>query len=290
MARFGQWLDDLEWEATGQPSPAAKRLVKRVVRPLVRAAFRPTITGLEHLPAERPFIVVANHSAGIALAELMSLVALWPDMLGDEVPLAGFAHPAGFQSKAGRWMHRHLGTVPSTQKGATAALADGISLMVFPGGDYECQRSFWESNTVDFGGRTGFLRIAREAGVPIVPLGIRGSHHTVPFIFGRSELLANVLILPKFFGVRRWALSGLGIAGALGISRLRLPVAAKVVMAAAWMGSPLIFLPVFPATLKFRIGPALTMADLFGPDGDRTLEDVRDEVERAVQSLVDQLK
>lgn len=288
MARFGSWLNELEWTAVGQPSESARRLVKKVIGPMVKAAFRPSIEGVENMPTDGPFMVVANHSAGVALAELMSLVVLWSDKKGDDFRIAGFAHPSGFQVAAGRWIHSHLGTVPSTFDAGIAALAAGISLMVFPGGDYECQRPFWKANEVDFGGRTGFLRMARQAGVPIVPLGIRGSHHTTPGIFGRSELLANALVVPKLFGVRRWAVSGLGIAGAVGISRLRVPVLLRVALAGAWLGSPLIFLPVFPATLRFKVGAPMSPDELFGPDGERSLDEARDEVQRIVQRLVDE--
>lgn len=59
---------------------------------------------------------------------------------------------------------------------------------------------------MDFGGRTGFLKIGREAGVPIVPMGIRGSHMTGPVLV-RSTQLATLLLLPRVMGQKRWALN-----------------------------------------------------------------------------------
>ena len=42
-------------------------------------------------------------------------------------------------------------------------------MLVYPGGDYEVHRPSWERNRVDFGGRKGFIRLAIEQDVPIVP-------------------------------------------------------------------------------------------------------------------------
>ncbi len=40
---------------------------------------------------------------------------------------------------------------------------------MFPGGDYDAYRPTAEANTIDFNGRTGYVRTALAAGVPIVP-------------------------------------------------------------------------------------------------------------------------
>jgi 1-acyl-sn-glycerol-3-phosphate acyltransferase len=286
MTRYGQWLETLQWSTTGLRTAAAKQVVRRVLSPLVHLAFRPSLDGLNHLPQDRPFLLVANHSAGVALAELGSLSVLWTTHVDDRIPIAGFAHPVGFRFAPGRWLHRHVGSVPSTKQAALDALADGVSLLVFPGGDYECLRPFWQSNTVDFGGRVGFLRIARETGVPIVPLGIRGSHWTVPFMFGRSGWLSQVLVIPRLLGVKRWGFTAFGLLGAAALSQLPVHPLARIVIVWAWLGSPFIFLPVVPMTLRFRVGAPLSPDALFGTDGNRPLADALADVEAAIQRLV----
>jgi 1-acyl-sn-glycerol-3-phosphate acyltransferase len=62
---------------------------------------------------------------------------------------------------------------------------------VFPGGDYEVFRPSWESAKVDFGGRTGFLRLALRKNVPIVPMVTLGGQETALFL-SRGGRLAQL--------------------------------------------------------------------------------------------------
>lgn len=287
MSRYGEWLDALAWTTTGRPSDAALRVARAVLDPWTRLAFRPTLEGLAHLPRDRPFLLVANHSAGIGLAELASFAALWTRHAARDVPLAGFAHPVGFRTAVGRWVHRHAGSAPSTYAAARSALASGVSLLVFPGGDHECLRPLWRAQEVDFAGRTGFLRIARDAGVPIVPMGIRGSHRTVP-LAGRSQILAHALVAPRLlYGTKRWGITALGLAGALALAGTPWPLGVRALSIWLWLGSPLVFLPVLPATIRFRIGAPMEPEALFGADGTADLSAALAKVQGAVQGLVD---
>ncbi len=274
----------------GRPSQAARRFLRRLVKPVVSLAFRPSLDGHENLPTERPYLLVANHSAGLGIAELASFVWLYADQVGFERPLAGFAHPIGFRIWPMTAINRALGSVPSTYEAAYDALEKGVPLLVFPGGDHETMRPIWQANRVDFGGRTGFLRIARTAGIPIVPMGIRGSHYTAPVLW-RSKRLARWLVLPRLLGQKRWALTGLGIlgAGVLAVAPLWWPVRLGLVW--GWLTSPAIFLPWVPWSIRFRIGAPIEPGDLFdvAADEDDDLADALPRVRDAVQALVEAL-
>lgn len=278
-------------EHPGRISPAGLRWVRGMLRPLVRALHRPTLAGLENLPAEGPFLLVSNHSAGIALSEIGSFIALWIERAGPERALAGFAHPLGLKIYPASVLMRHMGAVPSTYEGAADALSRGVPLLVFPGGDHESFRPIWDAHRVDFGGRRGFLRIARDAGVPIVPLGIRGSHFTVPILWRSRHVLPNALLLPRLLGMKRWPLTLFGAAGAAALllgPTWSLP--ARALAAWAWLVSPLTCLPIVPATIRFRIGPALSPAELFGEASGEPTDDLTAalaKVEAAVQAQVD---
>lgn len=271
----------------GRPSPALASFVTRIVRPLARVAFRPSILGLEHLPPTGPFLLVANHSGALAVAEVLSFASLWLELAPDR-PLAGFAHPFAFAIPGLRAFMEGLGAVPSTYAAGEATLASGTPLLVFPGGDHEAGRPLWRAFEVDFGGRVGFLRLARRAGVPVVPLGIRGSHPTAPVLW-QSRALAWAFVLPRLFGVKRYPLTLLAVLGALAIA-LGLPVLgpARFVVAALWLASPFALLPWVPHTIRFRIGPAFAPSELF-PEGagDEALAAALARVEGAVQGLVD---
>lgn len=261
------------------------RLIRRILHPVVRLAFRPTLEGVEHLPRRGPFLLVANHSAGIGLAELASFAALYVTQVGPERPLAGFAHPIGFRIPPMAALLRALGAVPSTYEAAREALTEGVPLLVFPGGDHETLRPVWQASRVDFAGRRGFLRVAREANVPIIPMGIRGSHCTAPVLL-RSKLLAWGLVLPRSLGLKRYGVTLLGLIGLAPLLALPVPWAGRVALAWLWLASPLVFLPFVPWTIRFRIGPPLPPEALFergDPEATRALATVQ----AAVQALVD---
>jgi 1-acyl-sn-glycerol-3-phosphate acyltransferase len=269
----------------GQVSPRFAGLIARFLLPLVRLLWRPTLTGTDHLPSG-PFLLVANHSAGVGFAELHCFAALYLHQVGAKRPLAGFALPIGFAVWPLSAIHRELGTIPSSYQAAAATLAQGVPILVFPGGDHESLQPIWHANRVDFARRLGFLKIARAAHVPIVPLGIRGGAMTAPLLW-RANWLATLLVQPRLMGVKRWAISVLGLLGAVALAvwlPWSWPVRALCVW--LWLGSPLTFLPWLPWTLRLRIGPALAPEALFGAGDDARLPDALAKVQAAVQAQV----
>ena len=254
-------------------APHFAALVQRYLLPVVRVLWRPTLTGLEQLPVGAPFLLVANHSAGVGAAEILSFLALYLRDAGPQRPLSA--------------VHRQLGTIPSTYDAAAATLAGGVPILVFPGGDHESLRPICQAGRVDFAGRVGFLRIARTAGVAIVPLGIRGAAFTAPILL-RGRWLAWVLLVPRLLlGVKRWGVSLLGLAGALALVAW-LPVTWpwRALAVWLWLGSPLTFLPWLPWTVRLRIGAPLPAAELFGDGSDAALAGALARVQAAVQAEV----
>lgn len=281
-----RWGAEVVVERPGRPSPGVVR-AQRWMWPLVWLAHRPTLAGLEHLP-DGPFLLVTNHSAGLGAAEILCFGALYLREVGAERPLAGFALPTSFRVAGIGAALRAVGAVPSTYEHAQRALAAGVPLLVFPGGDHETLRPVWQHDRVDFGGRLGFLKIAREAGVPIVPMGIRGGAFTAPMLV-RSRHLAKALVIPHLIGQKRWGISLLGALGTAGIALAPIPLVAKLGATVLWLGSPLSFTPWIPWTLRYRIGAPLSPTELFpsGPSGtDDELRAALTRVEGAVQALV----
>jgi 1-acyl-sn-glycerol-3-phosphate acyltransferase len=275
----------------GRITPGAARFVRGVVAPLVRLCFRPTLAGSDNLPTHGAYLLVANHSAGMGLAELASFVVLYLRAFGTARPMAGFALPLGFRVFPLSVLLRLLGAIPATYASAERTLAAGVPILVFPGGDHETLRPVWQAKRVDFGGRVGFLRIAARAGVPVVPLGISGSHYTAPILL-RSRALATLLGVPRLIGLRRWAISVLGVAGVVAILAL-VPLGwpARAALAWLWLGSPLVFLPWVPWTIHMRIGAPIPATSLFadrsGNEGAGALQPALARVQAAVQAQVD---
>jgi len=285
-----RWTERVTIAAPGAASPLALAFARRLLAPLVRLAHRATFEGAERLPASGPFLLVANHSGGLALAEIQAFIALWVGRFGGSRPIAGFAHPVGFGVWPLSWALRQVGAIPSSYRFAEQALGAGVPILVFPGGDHEAMRPVWQANRVDFGGRRGFLKIAARAWVPVVPLGVCGSHFTAPLLF-RSRLLAYVYLWPWLAGVKRWSLSllnVLGVAGILAWAPLDLPW--RLLLAWVWSASPLTMVPWVPWRIRMRFGAPLAPEALFGergaPDLEQKIDAALPAVEAAVQALV----
>lgn len=68
--------------------------------------------------------------------------------------------------------------------------------MVFPGGEHELYRPTVSRNKITFGGHTGYVTTAIEAGVPIVPAVSIGAQEAQLFLI-RGERLSRLLGLTK---------------------------------------------------------------------------------------------
>lgn len=282
------WARHIRVDHPGRFAPSLIRFARSFGKPVADALYRPRLEGLEHLP-DGPFLLVANHSAGIAVAELGSFFTLWLNEFADRKPLAGFTLPLSFRTYPLNRLLRAGGAIPSTYAAAAETLAAGVPVLVFPGGDYEALRPVWQANRVDFGGRTGFLRVAADAGVPIVPMGIRGSHYTAPILW-RSEALANALVVPRLLGLKRWPVTVLGLAGAglILFGPGRRSLTARLGGTAVWLASPLMLLPWIPASIRFRIGEPMDIRELLpeGAEDPQARAGALARVEGAVQALV----
>lgn len=282
-----KWWADVPVENPGRLTPGGRRFVA-LLAPLVRALHRPSLQGVEHLPASGPYLLVANHSAGLGLAEIQSVAVKWVDHFGNDRPLAGFALSIDFHVWPLSEAVKAIGAIPSSAASARRTLDAGVPILMFPGGDHEALQPVHRAGHVDFGGRLGFLRIARDAGVPIVPLGIRGGAFTAPVLL-RARWLSPFLLQPRLLGVKRWGISLLGVLVAAWIAmgtHLSWPVRAALVW--FWLGTPWVFMPWIPWTLRLRIGPPLDAATLFPTgEGDDELRAALARVESAVQEQVD---
>jgi 1-acyl-sn-glycerol-3-phosphate acyltransferase len=157
---------------------------------LASAWFRPDVRGLERVPREGPVLIVGNHTGGTNSPEVLISQLAFSAYFGVERLHHQLAHRMVLNSPAGSFV-RKFGTVEADPANAEAALDAGAMVTVFPGGDYEVFRPSWESAKVDFGGRTGFLRLALRKNVPIVPMVTLGGQETALFL-SRGERLARL--------------------------------------------------------------------------------------------------
>jgi 1-acyl-sn-glycerol-3-phosphate acyltransferase len=163
--------------------------------------FRATVRGLEHIPAEGPVLLVGNHSGGTWIADTFVFAQTFYDHFGPERRFHQLAHDLLFKFAGLRTLVQRYGTVPASPANMGTALDRGAALLVYPGGDHETYRPSWESDEIDFAGRTGFIGLALEHGVPIIPVVSIGGQETALFL-GRGRRLARLLKLDERFRLK----------------------------------------------------------------------------------------
>lgn len=158
--------------------------------------FDTDVQGWEHLPDEGPFMVVGNHSGGAETNDAAFFLCRWVTERGPGEPIYVLAYDLLFGMPGVGRLLPSLGVVPANPDNARAALDRGDPVMVFPGGDYEVFRPWSHRDQIDFGGHKGFVKIALEAGVPVVPMTIHGAHEST-FILTRGSRLARLIGLDR---------------------------------------------------------------------------------------------
>jgi len=189
--------------------------------------FRAEVRGLERIPASGPILLVGNHSGGNVMPDTVVFTLAFNTYFGVERRFYQLAHNL-VVSMPGLGFLRKYGTVAASTENANQALDSGAALLVYPGGDYEVHRPTWESGRVDFGGRKGFIRLALEKDVPIVPVVSVGGQETALFLT-RGERLAKLLRLDRMFRLKVLPIS-LALPWVLNIGDMlgHLPAPAKI--------------------------------------------------------------
>jgi 1-acyl-sn-glycerol-3-phosphate acyltransferase len=201
LAAFGEDLAATAIDR-GERDPFAMRDPEYIDRtlPAVRLAsqfyFRADVRGLEHIPPEGPVLLVGNHSGGTLIADTFVFGQHFYDRFGAERRFHQLAHDLVFKLPGLRALLERYGTVPASPANMARALRRDAALLVYPGGDHETYRPSWESDRIDFAGRTGFIELALKHRVPVVPVVSIGGQETALFL-GQGRRLARALHLDR---------------------------------------------------------------------------------------------
>jgi 1-acyl-sn-glycerol-3-phosphate acyltransferase len=227
--------------------------------------FRGEVRGLGNVPEEGPVLLVGNHSGGNLTPDTLVFTLAFSTYFGVERAFHQLAHNLVL-SYPGLSFLRKYGTVAASHENARRALRAGAAVLVYPGGDWEVHRSSRERNRVDFGGRKGFIRLAVEQDVPIVPVVAIGGQETALFL-SRGDNLARLLRLDRIFRLKVLPIS------------LALPWGLNV-------GDMLVHIPL-PAKITVEALPPIHLREEFGPRPD--VDEVYAHVHRLMQDTLDAL-
>jgi len=153
--------------------------------------FDAEVRGMDHVPTS-PVLLIGNHSGGIITPDTSAVYASWYRTRGFDDPLMGLAFDGIYGVPGWRELMRKIGQMPASMDNARAALGEGHSVLLYPGGSYEVFRPWKDRNRIVFNGRKGFVRLALRAGVPVVPVVGHGGHETT-VVLARGERLAKLL-------------------------------------------------------------------------------------------------
>jgi 1-acyl-sn-glycerol-3-phosphate acyltransferase len=174
--------------------PTFTQRVAGILRPILRMYFRPEVRGLDNFPFGEA-LVVANHSGGLFAFDIQILAIGFYARFGYDRPIYTLSHDLIFTRLTAGFFAR-TGFIRATRDNAANALRSGAVVVTFPGGDYDAYRPTVRQNVIDFGGRTGYVRTAIDAGAPVVPAVTIGLQKSQLFLF-RGTWLARRLGLRR---------------------------------------------------------------------------------------------
>jgi len=225
--------------------------------------FRGEVRGLGNIPEDGPVLLVGNHSGGNVTPDTTVFTLAYCAYFGVERPFYQLAHNLVL-SMPGLSFLRKYGTVAASPANAQKALSAGAALLVYPGGDWEVHRPTLDRNRVDFNRRKGFIRLALEHDVPLVPVVSIGGQETALFL-SRGDRLARLFGLDRMFRLKVLPIS------------LALPWGLNI-------GDMLGHIPL-PAKITIEVLPPIYLREEFGPEPD--LDEVYDHVTRLMQDTLD---
>lgn len=160
--------------ASRRSRPVFYETAHTFVAPMIKAWWRPKVTGLENVPETGPVIIAANHLANVD----SFLVPVVFNRKVRYIIKADFWHKSGLTARIKQRFFETVGSIPverGTLKSAQGSLEkarevldEGEVFAIYPEGT--------RSRTGKLGrGRTGVAWLEEKTGAPIIPVGLVGT-------------------------------------------------------------------------------------------------------------------
>lgn len=154
-------------------------VLHRVVPPVAKVIWRPTVIGLENVPTRGGVILASNHLSFVDSVVIPVVVPRKVVFLAKSDYFTG----TGLKGAASRAWFEGLGMLPVDRDDSRAALAtldtalqvlgEGEAFGIYPEGTRSRDGRLYR-------GRTGVAHLALTAGVPVVPVGLVGTERLQP--------------------------------------------------------------------------------------------------------------
>ncbi|MGI0486769.1 lysophospholipid acyltransferase family protein [Pantanalinema rosaneae CENA516] len=163
-----------------QRDPQVIRSLLPIWQWLYQHYFRVETSGWQQIPEQGQVLLIGSHNGGLAAPDMFMMMYDWFCRFGVDRPAYGLMHPRVWQVSP--WLADlavKAGALVAHPKMAIAALRQGASLLIYPGGAEDAFRPHSLRQQIHFAGRKAFIRIALREQVTIVPVISYGAHDTL---------------------------------------------------------------------------------------------------------------
>jgi 1-acyl-sn-glycerol-3-phosphate acyltransferase len=165
--------------------------------------FRVQTEGWEQVP-DGQVMFVGSHNGGMAAPDMFMMLYDWFKRFGPDRLVYGLMHPHVWRVYPPlAYMAERTGAIAAHPKMALAALDRDASILVYPGGSQDVFRPFHERDKIHLADRKGFIKIALQRHLPLIPAVSWGAHETLLVLANIYPLMQQLHDrgMPWLFGI-----------------------------------------------------------------------------------------
>ncbi len=145
-----------------------------------RDYFRVQTDGWEQIPKTGKVLLIGSHNGGLAAPDTVMMTYDWFRQFGTERLAYALMEPKIWQFLPGlARLATQVGTIQPHPDLARAALRRDAAVLIYPGGAKDVFRPYSLQHKIYFHGHKGFIKLALQEEVPIIPFISHGAHSTL---------------------------------------------------------------------------------------------------------------
>lgn len=142
--------------------------------------FRVQTDGWENIPKTGKVLLIGSHNGGLAAPDTVMMTYDWFRQFGTERLAYALMEPKIWQVFPGlARLATQVGTIHPHPDLIGAALRRDAAVLIYPGGVKDVFRPHHLRNKIYFHGHKGFIKLALQEEVPIIPFISHGAHSTL---------------------------------------------------------------------------------------------------------------